>query len=131
MERLILDTTVLVSAERTQTALKDAIAEDDDVVIAAITAAELLVGVHLASGKRKLARRAFVDAVLFTLPVQDYTLEVARAHAQLLADVRESGKPRGAHDLLIAATAVATDRILITGDALGFADLPSLSIRKA
>lgn len=41
--RLILDTAVLVTAERGSMRLDDLIEDDDDVAIAAITAAELLV----------------------------------------------------------------------------------------
>jgi tRNA(fMet)-specific endonuclease VapC len=70
-----------------------------------------------------------VSEVLETVPVEDYTLSTARAHAHLLAFARESGRPRGAHDLIIAATAVATDRIVVTADAHGFADLPGVELR--
>ncbi len=70
-----------------------------------------------------------MDDVLETLTVEDYTLATARAHAQLLAFARSSGTPRGAHDLIIAATAVASDRILVTADARGFADLPGVQAR--
>jgi len=42
------------------------------------------------------------------VPVVDYTLEVAVQHAALLAHVRRVGRPVGAHDLIIAATARAT-----------------------
>jgi tRNA(fMet)-specific endonuclease VapC len=43
--------------------------------------------------------------------------------------VRRAGRPRGAHDLIIAATAVATGRIVVTADGDGFADLPGVSVR--
>jgi tRNA(fMet)-specific endonuclease VapC len=101
--RLILDTTVRVTAERGAKQLDKLLEDDDDVAIAAITAAELLVGVELAGASRYRARKAFVEDVLGTIPVEEYDLEVARAHAGLLAHVRRSGKPCGAHDLIIAA----------------------------
>jgi tRNA(fMet)-specific endonuclease VapC len=56
MSLLLLDTTVLVDVERGGLDLDDAI--DDDVAIAAVTVAELLVGVVLASGKCRKARAA-------------------------------------------------------------------------
>ena len=127
MARLILDTTVLVAAERSREALDDMVADADDVVIAAITAAELLVGVHLADDGRRVVRAGFVDAVLRTIPVVDYDLAVARAHAELLAHVRRTGRPRGAHDLIIAATARATSRVVVSADASAFADLPGVA----
>lgn len=58
--------------------------------IAAITAAELLVGVELSHGKAKQRRAGFVEDVLSSLPVEPYDLEVARTHAELLAHTRRS-----------------------------------------
>lgn len=109
--------------------MEHTIADDDDVAIAAITAAELLVGVELADRRHRARREAFVGEVLETITIEDYTLSTARAHAHLLAFARASGRPRGAHDLMIAATAVASDRILVTADARGFAELPGVEIR--
>jgi tRNA(fMet)-specific endonuclease VapC len=109
--------------------LASIIADDDDVVIAAITAAELLVGVELSRGKGRQRRAAFVKDVLRSIPTEPYDLEVAKAHATLLAHTRRSGRPRGAHDLLIAATAVTRGRTVVSADASGFADLPGLALR--
>ena len=41
---------------------------------------------------------------------------MANHHAALLAHTHKSGIPRGAHDLIIAATARANGRILVTTD---------------
>ena len=131
MARLILDTTFLVSAERRRAPLDDVVGDADDVALAAITAAELLVGVELADPARRDARERFVSDVLDSVPVEDYDLTVAREHAKLLAHTRRTGRPRGAHDLIIAATASATDRTVVTADVTGFADLPGISVRGA
>ncbi len=109
MDRLILDTTVLISVERAQGDLGDAVGGGDDAAIAAITVAELLVGVELATVRRRARREALVRDLLESVPVEDYTAETARAHATLLAATRRQGRPRGAHDLIIAATALATE----------------------
>lgn len=129
MERLILDTTVLIAAERGRSRLADVVGDEDDVAIAAVTAAELLVGVELADGRRRAGRAAFAQAVLDDLPVEPYGVDTARAHASLLAHAHGAGRTRGAHDLLIAATAIATRRTLVTADAGGFEDLPGLAVR--
>lgn len=94
-----------------------------------MTVAELLVGVELAGARRRAKRAAFVEDVLVTLTVEEYTLATARAHAHLLAAVRATGTPRGGHDLIIAATAVESGRIVITADARGFEDLPGVDVR--
>jgi tRNA(fMet)-specific endonuclease VapC len=125
--RLILDTGVLIRVERGRGRLDRALRDDDDIVIAAITAAELLVGVELADADRRAARAAYVDDLLNTIPVEDYTLEVAVAHSRLLAHVRRTGRTRGAHDLIIAATSAATGRTVLTADAAAhLGDLPGV-----
>jgi len=125
--RLILDTGVLVASERGRSRLMDVIAEDDDLVIAAITVAELRTGVELATERHRAARAAFLGKVLETLPVETYDLATAEIHGQLLAHVHRSGTKRGAHDLIIAATASATKRIVVTtGRGANFQDLPGV-----
>lgn len=123
----MLDTTFLIDTERGEAAA-NLIDDDDDVAMAAITVAELLVGVELSKGKAKIVRQAFVDSALVDIPVISYDVEVARTHAALLAAVRKTGRPRGAHDLLIAATAKASRRKVVTADPDGFADLPGVEV---
>jgi tRNA(fMet)-specific endonuclease VapC len=118
-----------VTAERSAASLDDVIGDNDDVVIAAITAAELLVGVELSEGQSKQRRRAYVEDVFSTIPIEPYDLDVARAHASLLAHTRRAGRPRGAHDLLIAATALTHGRTVVSADPSGFEDLPGLDLR--
>ena len=84
----------------------------------------------MASGKRRQLRRAFLDDVVDTLPIIGYDLDVARAHAQLLVAVHRAGRPRGAHDLIISATALATGRVVVTSDGTGFDDLPGVVVRR-
>jgi tRNA(fMet)-specific endonuclease VapC len=129
LDRLILDTSILIAAERVPASFAALLADEDDVVIAAITAAELLVGIELADGQRKQRRQAFVDQLLALIPVVPYDLEIARTHAALLAYTRRSGRPRGAHDLVIAATAISHSREVVSADPLGFEGLPGLVLR--
>ena len=105
------------------------IGDEDDIAIAAITAAELLVGIELADARRRRSRQRYVEAVLATVPVEIYDLDVARTHAVLLAHAKRSGRPRGAHDLVIAATALARSRMVVTMDESGFTDLPGVLVR--
>ena len=129
MTRLLFDTTFLIDAERTGDELDDVIDNDDDVAIAAVTIAELRVGALLARGRRKAARSAFVEDIIATIPVLAYGVDVAEAHAELLVAVRSQGKPRGAHDLIIAATAKAFDRSVVSADRSAFSGLPGVEIR--
>jgi tRNA(fMet)-specific endonuclease VapC len=69
-----------------------------------------------------------VENVLAVLPVEPYDLEVARSHAVLLAHTRRTGRPRGTHDLIIAATAAARRREVVSDDVSGFEDLPGVAL---
>lgn len=129
MSRILFDTTFLIDADRTGGALDELIDDDDDVAVAAITVAELRVGVLLSKGKRQAARQAFVDDVLAAIPVLNYDADVAAAHADLLVHVRTRGEPRGAHDLLIAATSRASGRTVVSADLTAFENLPGVKTR--
>jgi tRNA(fMet)-specific endonuclease VapC len=131
VERLIVDTGVLVRRERRAAIPTEVVPDDADIAIAAITASELLVGVELADGVRREARAATVRVILETFEILLFDLGVARHHATLLAHARRSGRPRGAHDLQIAATARATGRTLVTTDRIAFDDLPGVAYRPA
>jgi len=131
VDRLILDTGVLVALERGHEIPADVLPDDSDIAIAAITASELLVGVELADSLRRVTRQATVDAILDAFDALPFDLETARYHAVLLAHARRSGRPRGAHDLQVAATARATGRILVTTDRNAFDDLPGVHHRMA
>ncbi len=126
--RLIIDTGVLIASERTRTALADVLDAADDLVIAALSVAELRAGIELATEPHRAARAEFLVRVLETLPVEPYDLTVAEAHGRLLAVVHRTGRKRGAHDLIIAATALATNRTVLTGDRKAqFGELPGVA----
>ncbi|MCB0915152.1 MAG: PIN domain-containing protein [Actinobacteria bacterium] len=125
--QLILDTNALIAYERANfdtTAL-----DDDDLAIAAITVAEFRAGIELARTATQAAERARILAVILdVVTVLDYSERTAIEHARLLAHVRRSGAPRGAHDIIIAAHAAEHARTVVSLDARArFADLPGVS----
>ena len=86
--------------------LEDQLGPDEEVGIAAITASELLLGVHRASPEHRARREAFVEAVLAAFPPLPFGLLAARAHARIRAELAAAGQDVGAHDRLVAATAI-------------------------
>lgn len=129
MSRLLFDITFLIDADRSGDALDESVGDDDEVAIAAVTVAELRVGVLLSTDEYRSSRLGFLDEVLQVIPVLDYNRDVAEAHAELLVHVRGQGRPRGAHDLLIAATAKAAGRTVVSADHTAFADLPGVQVQ--
>ena len=129
MTRLLFDTTFLIDAERSGDDLDQVIHDTDDIAIAAVTVAELRVGALLADRRRKASRSAYIEDILSTIPVIGYDIDVVEAHAELLVEVRSQGSPRGAHDLIIAATAKASDRTIVTADRTAFSALAGVEVR--
>lgn len=76
-----------------------------------------------------MTRHSYIDDVIATIPMLDYDLDVAEAHAALLVEVRTRGMTRCAHDLIIAATAKAFDRTIVSADSRAFRDLSDVKVR--
>lgn len=128
---ILIDSSVLLAAQRGQLDLDAQLRDDDDaeVGIAAIVASEMLEGVHRQSGAVSRARtQRFVDQLLQRLPVVPFDLDVARVHALLSADLGAAGTPVGAHDLLIAATAVHLGAAVATRDLRSFPKIRGLDV---
>lgn len=130
MTALLLDTTILIDVERDDHDLDAWIDDDDDVAMAAVTVAELQVGVELASRRHRQRRADFVQAIIEVVPVLPYGIDTALVHAELLAATRRTGRLRGAHDLIIAATAKSAGRAVVSADPSGFEDLPGVDLHR-
>ena len=127
----LIDSSVLIAAERRAVDLDDVMAAhlDESVGIAAITASELLHGVHRAATPAQRQRReTFVERLLAVLPVLPFDLVTARIHASLWASLAAKGAKVGAHDLLIAATAIAAGYRVATRDRRSFGKIPGLQV---
>jgi tRNA(fMet)-specific endonuclease VapC len=121
--RLILDTNVLIAYERGT--IDRAALDDDELAIASVSVAEYRVGIELADTP---GRARSLVAITSVIDVLDYTAATAAHHGRLLADVRRSGRPRGAHDLIIAAHAAETGRTVLSRDVKArFNDLPGVT----
>jgi tRNA(fMet)-specific endonuclease VapC len=125
---VLIDTSVLVEVERRGRRLDEAIGKQDR-TISVITASELLHGVHRARGPAVRTRRAaFVEHLLAALDPLPVTTGIARAHAEVWAALEKKGSPIGAHDLWIAATALAHGLQLATANVRDFERVPGLDV---
>jgi tRNA(fMet)-specific endonuclease VapC len=126
----LIDSSVLIAAERGATDLKQLLStHDDEIVLSSITASELLHGLHRAGNPEVRKRReALVEQLLETFKVIPFDLDVARMHARVWAQLASRGIAVGAHDLLIAASALAAGASVATRDLRSFPRIPGLKI---
>lgn len=129
---LMIDTCIFIEAERHPGAINfDHWESYENAYMSTITVSELLMGVHHADTKaRRLRRSAFVEAIISKIPALDFTVEAARIHAELYAHLAKKGRLIGAHDLIIAATALSHDCALLTKNHDEFSRVPGLKILK-
>ena len=137
----LVDTTVFTEIERAvrrlspdramtevSARLEDQLGAAEEVGIAAITASELLHGVHRATPEHRARREAFVETVLTAFPPIPFDLLAARAHAHLRAGLAAAGLDVGAHDRLVAATAITAGWRVGTANIRHFERIPGLDI---
>ncbi len=104
---ILIDTSVFVAVERKRLQLTEIVRPAERYAISVVTAAELLHGVHRASGERAQSRSAFVEGLLAGFAPLPVDLRVARAYARASAELARIGTPVDPNDLWIAATAIA------------------------
>ena len=127
----LIDTSVLIAAERGRFSLTDLARNlaGEPLALAAITASELLHGVHRATDANVAEKRSrFVEYILGLFPILSFDLETARVHAGLWAALQRSGQAIGAHDLMIAATAQTAGYGVITANSAEFQRVPGLTV---
>jgi len=96
--------------------------------MSSVTAAELLLGVDLATPGHRARRRQNVDDYLAGFLVLDFDIHCARQWSTIAARLRAKGRNIGAHDLLIAATALHYNYGVITFNAQEFSRIPGLAV---
>jgi tRNA(fMet)-specific endonuclease VapC len=125
---ILIDTDILVERERGDVDPLEALPGDEERAISVITVSELLHGVQRATGDVWARRRAFVEHVIAAFDPLPITESVARVHAEVWADLTGRGEALGAHDLWIAATALAHGLAVATGNAVDFRRVPGLRV---
>jgi len=126
---VLIDTDMLVELERgvVNPTVENAIG-DEDRAISVITVSELLHGVHRATGAQRTRRQAFVEHLLSGMRALEITEQIARVHADVWAQLAAKGQLIGAHDLWIAATALAHGMGIATGNTDEFQRVPGLRV---
>ena len=117
---MILDSSILVAFERRRFDLERLLTDHSPPAIAAVTAAELLIGVERAdTPERRSRRESFIQNIFARVPIIPFDLAQARLFAVHFAALASRGEMIGDRDLQIAVTALS----------LGY-DLATLNVRE-
>jgi len=128
---VILDSSEIITLERNRGVVESLVAgrEDEPFGISVVTVAELLHGVERADTEtRKIRRQAFVEKVIELIPVFPFDMGVARIYAKIWASLVQRSLTVGAHDLIIAATAISMDYTVITSNRRDFEKIEGLRL---
>lgn len=124
--RYVLDTDAVVDVLRGRRGVAGRLAQEspEDIAIASMTFAELLYGAQCAQdpAKSELAVRRFVEVVR----VIPFSRSASEIHARLRFATRKNTV--GPNDLVIAATAIAAQATIITGNMKEFSRLPDVKV---
>lgn len=124
---LVVDTSVLVAAERASSALD--LPADEEVGLSAVVLMEYWKGVERAdSALRRRQRVAFFERATATFQLFAVTASTATMAARVWSDLTRAGIAMGAVDLLIAATALERDWGVMTLDMRDFGRVPGLRV---
>jgi predicted nucleic acid-binding protein len=134
---LLIDSTVLIRAERRQSTPARLLADlsdefgDEEVAISVMSAGELFHGCWRTDGAVRRARRTdFVESILTAIPAIPLTLPILRVFGEIDAHLSSRGKRIPTSDLLIACTALTRGDRIVTGDARHYDRVPGLVVRR-
>ena len=129
MSGYLLDTNIVSDLVRNpQGVVAARIAEvgEEEIATSVIVAAELRYGA-LKKGSKKLSVQ--VAAILDAMPQILFEAPMDETYGRLRVALEKSGTPIGGNDLLIAAQAVTTGRILVTANKKEFGRVEGLVVK--
>ena len=131
---LILDSSVLIAAERKGQNAHQALAEiavraaGEDVAMSVVTLIELAHGVARANTPQRKATRQFLNELMTALPVHPVTVPVALRAGQIDGENTAQGVRVALSDLLIGVTALELGYRVATANVRHFQMVPGLGI---
>ena len=128
---LILDRSLLIADERDRFNLAHWLRSrpPEPVAVSAITYSELSFGVDAETDPVRLKRRRrWFEKTLRRVEVVPLDKAVAAVHARLSAQFSRRGRMIGAHDLIVAATAVHREWAVATFNAVEFRHIDGLEV---
>lgn len=101
-------------------------ASPEDLCVSSIAAAELRYGADKSSHPSR--NHARLDLFFGEMPCLEFDLSAAAAYGAVRARLERTGRPIGAHDMLIAAHALSANLILVTDNVREFSRVVGLTL---
>jgi tRNA(fMet)-specific endonuclease VapC len=99
----------------------------NDIFISSITVMEVKYGLAI-NPERALKIQALIETFLSSITILPFSSEAAEQAAQIRSILKAAGTPIGSYDLLIAATALTHNLIIVTSNVREFQRVPDLQI---
>lgn len=99
----------------------------EKICVSSITVMEIEYGLRL-NPEREQKIRPIWKNLLNHIHVVPYSPQCAVASASIRANLKDTGLPIGAYDVLIAGTALANQMIMVTSNVREFKRIPEISI---
>lgn len=132
---LILDSSVLIAAERRGKNARQALAEigvraaGEDVALSVVTVLELAHGAARANTpQRRTSRHQFIHELMIAVPVHPVSVSVALRAGQIDGESTARGITLPLSDLLIGVTALDLGYRVATGNVRHFQAIPGVSV---
>ena len=128
---LVLDTSVLIEAERGKLSLSSILRKTfpkESIYISSISVSELYLGAHLSQKSFKEQRTTSIEIMISSLIILDFDSKVAKAHAKVWSQLKKKGILIGPYDLIIAATCLYHQHSLLTFNIKEFSRVPNLKL---
>ena len=128
---LVLDTSVLIEAERGKFSLSSLLRKTfpkESIYISSISVSELYLGAYLSKTSFKEKRTASIEIMISSLIILDFDSKVAKAHAHAWSQLKEKGILIGPYDLIIAATCLYHQHSLLTFNIKEFSRVLNLKL---
>jgi len=98
-----------------------------DIFISSLTVMEVKYGLAI-NLQRAIKIQSLIETLLGTITILPFGVEEAEQAAKIRSILKIAGTPIGAYDVLIAATALTQNHILVTSNVREFQRVPNLQI---
>lgn len=122
----LIDTNIAIHArDGTDAVLEKLVENDGEVLLSALSLAELQRGVYR-DPRLAALREARLEVLLRALPVLPFDASAAIAYGRIIA---QCGWVRGRdYDRMIAGHAISSNSVLVTNNLADFSDIPGLTL---